>query len=110
MPDGSLDDWKRGMAAIARCPNVTFKVSALIEMWGAFHDGWTAAEAVAPFARFIRAEAGIDRLIWASDWPVVLMAGDYDDAVSSTLEGIGELSVAEEEKLFGENAAKFYRL
>ena len=110
VPDGSLDDWKRGMAAIARCPNVTFKVSALIEMWGAFHDGWTAAEAVAPFARFIRAEAGIDRLIWASDWPVVLMAGDYDDAVSSTLEGIGELSVAEEEKLFGENAAKFYRL
>ena len=38
------------------------------------------------------------------------MAGHYDDAVSSTLEGIGELSAAEEEKLFGENAAKFYRL
>jgi L-fuconolactonase len=105
-----MDHWKRAMAAIAECPNVTFKVSALIEMWAAFHDGWTAAEAVAPFAQFIRAEAGIERLIWASDWPVVLIAGDYDDAVSSILEGIGELSPAEEAKLFGENAAKFYRL
>ena len=110
VPDGSVEDWKRGMAAIARHPNVVFKVSALIEMWGAFHDGWSAADAVAPFAQFIRAEAGIDRLIWASDWPVVLMAGDYNDAVNSILEGIGALSGAEEEKLFGENAAKFYRL
>ena len=48
VPDGTLDEWKRGMAAIAECPNVVFKVSALIEMWGAFHDGWTAEDAVAP--------------------------------------------------------------
>lgn len=110
VPNGTLDDWKRGMAAIAECPNVVFKVSALVEMWNAFNEGWTVEAAVAPFVQFIRAEAGIDRLIWASDWPVVLMAGDYDDAIESTLEGIGALSADEEGKLFGENAAKFYRL
>ena len=110
VPDGTIDDWQRGMAAIAACPNVTFKVSALVEMWGAFNDGWTVEDAVTPFVQFIRAEAGIERLIWASDWPVVLMAGDYDDSIESTLEGIGELTPGEEEMLFGENAAKFYRL
>ncbi len=110
VPDGTIDDWKRTMAAIAAFPNVTFKVSALVEMWGAFNNGWTVEDAVTPFARFIRKEAGIERLIWASDWPVVLMAGDYTDAIESTLEGIGDLTAEEEAMLFGENAANFYRL
>jgi L-fuconolactonase len=110
VPDGTVDDWKRDIAAIAAFPNITFKVSALVEMWDAFNDGWTVADSVTPFARFIRAEAGIERLFWASDWPVVLMAGDYDDSIESTLEGIGELTSEEEAMLFGENAAEFYRL
>ena len=110
VPEGTLEDWKRGMSAIAQCTNVFFKVSALIDMWVAYKSGWTVADAVTPFAQFIRSEAGIDRLMWASDWPVALTAGEYDDTISSTLAGIGDLSADEEAKLFGENAVSFYRL
>ena len=110
VPEGTLEDWRRGMSAIAQCPNVFFKVSALIDMWVAYKSAWTVADAVTPFAQFIRSEAGIDRLMWASDWPVALTAGDYEDTISSTLAGIGDLSADEEAKLFGENAVSFYRL
>lgn len=108
--DGGLVAWQRAIERVAAYPNVVFKVSALVEMHQVRHGRWSVQEAVAPYARFVRAVAGIDRCIWASDWPVCLLAGDYDDTLQSARDGIGELSAEDEAKLFGANAARFYRV
>ena len=50
---------------------------------------------------------GFDRLLWGSDWPVLLLAGSYQGWLSMCLELVPE---SEQEKVFGGNARRFYRL
>ena len=107
---GGIEEWKPAIERVAQHPNVVFKVSALPEMYAVRHGGWSVEEAVTPYVRLVREAAGIDRMIWASDWPVCLLAGDYDEVVEAVREGAGTLSDAEQARLFGENASAFYRV
>ena len=51
---------------------------------------------------------GAERLIWGSDWPVLTLAGSYDewlDLTGALLEG---LAAPERHAVMGGNAARFY--
>jgi L-fuconolactonase len=76
---GSLDAWSDRLAALAGCPNVALKASVGIDVlssWERWEPGALApvvAEAVTVF--------GPERLMLASNWPVVTLRADYATAL-----------------------------
>jgi L-fuconolactonase len=63
-----------------------------------------------PLAEFLRTTFGLERMMWGSNWPVELLGGSYETALTTMRAGIEPLSAAERAALFGGNAARFYRV
>jgi predicted TIM-barrel fold metal-dependent hydrolase len=100
-----LAAWRRGMEAVARQPNVHVKVSE----FGLKDSGWeyesnrrVVLEAIAIF--------GIDRCLFASNFPVAGLRVDYDTLVRSLDRMLAGHSQADRDRFFWKNAASFYRL
>jgi L-fuconolactonase len=53
---------------------------------------------------------GVGRLMWGSDWPVCLLAADYETTYRTVLAALGPLSEPDRAALFGGNAMSFYRI
>ena len=53
---------------------------------------------------------GTDRLMFGSDWPVCLLASDYQGVYNLVNDFISALPMAEQEKIRYKNAVKFYKL
>jgi len=53
---------------------------------------------------------GPRRVLWGSDWPVLLLASDYERWRELCLQLLRGLSLAERERVLGGNALEFYRL
>jgi L-fuconolactonase len=51
---------------------------------------------------------GPTRLMCGSDWPVLLLNGDYDRVWEATLQIVEEVAGADASALLGENAADVY--
>lgn len=104
---GDLAEWARSMAELARCDNVTAKVSGLVTEadWTSWRptDLWPAVEtALETF--------GPDRLMFGTDWPVCLLASTYADVVQATEQLLASLSADERDAIFRRNASSFYGL
>ena len=63
-----------------------------------------------PYAERALAWFGEDRLVFGSDWPVCLLAGAYGRVHDALDRALGPLPATARAKLFGENAARIYRL
>jgi L-fuconolactonase len=101
---GGLDPWRADVAAIAARPRTLCKVSGLATE---AESDWTPAT-LKPYVDHLIEVFGIDRLMWGSDWPVLLNAGSYDVWREATTTLFAELSQAEASAFFGGNAARFY--
>lgn len=101
------DDWADGIAALATCPNAACKLSGMITE--ADWQTWSPAD-LAPYVRHVIEQFGTERVMFGSDWPVCLLAGSYDQVVEALVENLSDLSEAERENVFGNNAARWYRL
>jgi L-fuconolactonase len=102
-----LEPWRTELRALAECPNVACKVSGLITE--ADWTGWRAED----FARYLDVVFecfGEDRLMFGSDWPVCALAGDYAAVVGLVTDFFRDRSPDAQARLFGDNAAAFYRL
>lgn len=75
---GGWQPWADNIAALARSENVSVKVSVGINVLSAW-DEWEP-EAVRPFIAHVARLFGADRLMLASNWPVVLLRADYGTA------------------------------
>ena len=53
---------------------------------------------------------GEDRVLFGSDWPVCLLAGEYARVFGLVNDYAAQFTVAAREKFFGGNATGFYRL
>ena len=101
--------WHRHMTALAALPNVHCKLSGLLTEAGTNRDD----TALRPCIDHLFASFGARRLMWGSDWPVLNLAGDYDDwfAMSHRLcaaqPGVDDAAL---DAIFGGNARLFYRL
>ena len=73
------------------------------------HANWTVDD-LKPYVAHILDLFGIDRLMFGSDWPVCLLAANYDQVVNAALEAMGSLSNQDKSKLMGRNAHNFYGL
>lgn len=53
---------------------------------------------------------GADRLMFGSDWPVCLLASEYEEVIGIVEEYINGLSDTEQEDIMGQTATEFYQL
>jgi L-fuconolactonase len=105
-PRGDLAGWRADIAALAACPNVCAKLSGLVTEAG---PGWTV-ETVRPVADALLAAFGPARLLWGSDWPVVLLAGTCEAWWEASLKLLSPLAEGERAGVLGGNAARVYGL
>lgn len=102
-----LDDWKIMMNEIAQLPNVSCKLSGLFTE--AHWKKWSAAEFY-PYLDVVFDSFGTDRLMYGSDWPVILMSGMYVQWKSLLEKYMEHFSKDDVHKVLGENAKNFYNL
>ncbi|MFD7658739.1 amidohydrolase family protein [Actinosynnema sp. NPDC059797] len=102
-----LQPWASRLEALAAEPNVAAKVSGLVTE--ADWSRWTAAD-LRPYVDVALEAFGPDRLMVGSDWPVCLLAADYERVFATAAELLGGCSAAERDRLFGGTAARVYRL
>ena len=102
-----IDEWKALMKKMAQQPNVYCKLSGLFTetKW----KQWSAGDFY-PYLDVVFEAFGTDRLMFGSDWPVMLLSGIYVQW-KSLLEKYMENFVEEDRlKVLGENAITFYNL
>jgi L-fuconolactonase len=103
--------WRTHIAALARRPQISCKVSGLLtEITAPDATHRQQLDAVRPVWNHLLACFGPERLIWGSDWPVLTLAADYGRWTSICEELIGELPPGDQERVWWRNAADFYRL
>ncbi len=106
---GEYDVWKTEMTAAAEHPNVYAKISGLNT--AADPETWTGADLVESIGHSLEV-FGAERLLFGSDWPVAILAGDYAKVWDETNLALDELGVgdAERDAILGGTAAAFYRI
>jgi predicted TIM-barrel fold metal-dependent hydrolase len=103
--DSGLAAWRRQMEIIAGCPNVHLKVSEFglkDKPWDFESNKRVVREALAIF--------GVERCMFATNFPVAGLRIGYDDLVRSVRRMVGHLDAGAQERFFWRNAAAFYRL
>ncbi|MCA9838729.1 MAG: amidohydrolase family protein [Trueperaceae bacterium] len=99
--------WAELMKECAQYPNIYGKVSGLNT--AADWENWSAAD-LKPYIDFVVEHFGADRLMFGSDWPVAILAGDYQKVKGETEKAIAHLSTAEQEAIWSKTAISFYSL
>jgi len=99
-----LDAWKAGLASLAEAPNTACKISGL----GMVDQRWTA-DTLRPWVMGCIEAFGIDRCMFATNWPVDRLFSSYGDVVDAYREIVDDLTPAEQHKLFVDNARRWYR-
>ncbi|MBM85229.1 MAG: amidohydrolase [Rhodospirillaceae bacterium] len=103
--DPGIAAWREGMCAISACPNVHLKLSELglkDALWTVDSNRRVIREAVEIF--------GIDRCMWASNFPVARLRVEYSEQIEGILEILSDLSSEEIDRIFRQNASAFYRI
>jgi L-fuconolactonase len=103
----SIDGWKTHMKEMAKHPNVSCKISGLLTetRW----KQWSPADFY-PYLDVVFEAFGTDRILYGSDWPVVLLSGIYVQWRSLINKYMENLEDEEKEKVMGGNAVSFYNL
>ncbi|MBW3632227.1 MAG: amidohydrolase family protein [Chloroflexi bacterium] len=104
---GEIDDWAALMEPFRPLTHVTCKLSGMITE--ANWDDWTPAD-LEPYVHRAVDIFGPDRLMYGSDWPVCLLAGQYGEVKNALEEALPPLSPLDRDKVFGGNAIRFYGL
>ena len=106
---GDYGVWKAELATAAEHPNVHAKVSGLNT--AADWEAWTAADLVESVGHALEV-FGAERLMFGSDWPVAILAGDYAKVWNETNKALDELGVqdADRSAILGDTATAFYRI
>ena len=99
-------DWRKGLANLARHPQITCKLYGLANEYG---PGWSAATLKPVFDHALQC-FGPSRLMWGSDWPVLDLAGDYPSWLEVAQELCQDLSAAERAEIFAGTATRAYAL
>lgn len=97
------EPWATDMAALAALPNIACKLSGLATEAA---PGWRDDD-LRPYVDHLLAAFGPDRLLWGSDWPVLLLAGDYAGWLACAERLVPQ---ADHPAIFGGNARRLYRV
>ena len=102
-----MDVWRKGITDLAMFPNVSCKLSGLITetSW----KEWRPADFY-PYLDVVFEAFGVERLMFGSDWPVMLLSGIYVQWKSLLEKYMENFPDEEKEAVFGLNAAGIYNL
>lgn len=100
-----FETWRSGMRALAAQPNVTAKISGL----GMVDWNWTT-ESIRPIVLETIDIFGVDRSMFASNFPVDRLYSSHQTLFESFEAIVGAFSEVEKEKLFCRNAERVYRI
>ena len=105
--DRVFQSWSDGISKLQPYGNLFCKVSGMVTE--ADHNNWTPQD-LRPFVQQVRKVFGINRLMWGSDWPVCLLAGNYQEVMDAALFAMGDMSPQEKNRFLSGTAAEFYNL
>jgi L-fuconolactonase len=105
--EGAIAQYRADVKELSRHPNLWIKLSDLpVE---ADHQRWTEDD-LAPFIDATIESFGVDRTIYAGDYPVCLQATTLPRWVEVLDRALAGLSEADLRKIYRDNANAFYRL
>lgn len=104
---GNIESWASRIKILARHPHVWCKVSGMITE--ADWNTWSEAD-LKPFLDVVFEAFGPRRLMFGSDWPVCLVAGNYQKVKQIIVNYIKMLEPEDQEAVMGTNAIHFYQL
>jgi L-fuconolactonase len=102
---GILSPWREDLQELARCQNVSCKLSGMVTE--AIWNHWKPGE----FRRYLDVviEAFTpDRLLIGSDWPVCTLSGGYASTMGIVIEYIQQFPPTVQSGILGENCTRFY--
>lgn len=105
--DGFYDGWAVLMKEIAKYENVFCKISGMTTE--ADYNTWTPTQ-IHPYMDLVLNAFGSKRILFGSDWPVCLVAGNYTSTKKLVTNFISNLSTDEQSSIMGRNAIQFYDL
>lgn len=105
--DKNIQDWKKGIEAIALYENVYCKISGMVTEADWQH--WKQEDFI-PYLDVVVNAFGKKRIMYGSDWPVCNVAGGYEKMFSIVKKYFSSFSEEEQQLFFGENAIRFYNL
>lgn len=105
--DKIVSPWRERIAELAKRENVWCKISGMVTEADWRH--WTE-EDLAPYFDAVLEAFSPARLMFGSDWPVMLLASDYTRWHKTVANAIAKLSANEQAMIFGGTAAQVYRL
>jgi predicted TIM-barrel fold metal-dependent hydrolase len=103
-PEG-LAGWRKALTTLAACPNAAVKISGL----GQPGKPWTV-EANRPLVRATIEIFGVERCMFASNFPVDGLCTSFDAIFSGFKAIVRDLPEADQRRLFHDNAVRIYRL
>ena len=107
VPEHGWEPWASQIARAAACPNISVKLSAggdLVARWQ-----WSTDE-LRRYVDHVIGRFGPDRVMAASNWPVVLLGGTFAAVWHGITDLIAALSTAERAAVLGGTAQRIYRL
>jgi len=105
--DQKIDTWQKDITTLAKADNVYCKISGMVTE--AHWKDWKP-EDFKPYLDIIFASFSVDRLLFGSDWPVSLLAADYDDVLKIIKDYMNFFSDEDKNKIFFKNAVRVYQL
>jgi predicted TIM-barrel fold metal-dependent hydrolase len=100
-----IELWKKSMKLLAASPNISCKISGL----GMGDWKWTV-DSIRPFVLQAIEAFGVDRCMFASNFPVDKLFSSYDDVFNAFKSVTHDFSPDERRALFHGNAERVYRL
>lgn len=107
LADRNLDGWRLwrdGLAALAKRDNCVIKISGLPSM-----DHYWTIESIKPAIYTVLDAFGMDRVMFASNFPVDKLHCSLVDLVHAYVRCVEDLTQGEQDALFVDNARRWYR-
>jgi len=113
-----LADWRRGLAAVAACPNVVLKLGGVGQSRFGFDwhtrtkpmDSEALADALAPLMHYCIEKFGPERCMFESNFPVDKASYSYTVVFNAFKRLSKGYSAGERESLFHDTAVRVYRI
>lgn len=102
-----LQPWADDIRRLGELPNVHCKVSGMVTEAHWLH--WEKAD-FRPYLDVVFEAFGTERIMYGSDWPVCLVAGEYEGAKGILTDYLSMFSDDEVRDVMGNNARRFYNL
>ena len=104
---GEIKSWKASIVELAKAENVFCKISGMVTE--ANWKTWTP-EDLKPYLDVVFENFTPERLMFGSDWPVCLVASEYELVVKTLEDYIAQLPIVQQELIWYRNAERFYGL